>query len=144
MPFVTPFKLCPSHCPSDPSALRLSFFGGRTPCASPLSTHPSFRGAWKFKGVPRVGSREVSPPSCHSVGGGGLDSVGASDSAASSLPGVGVVGSSRSQESLVLADPSPVASSVSAGCDCRSRSRKIGESTGDRSRSFSLVRLRFS
>ena len=46
-----------------------------------------------------------------------------SDSAASSLPGVVVVGSSCSQESHVLADLSPVDSSVSAGDDHRSRSR---------------------
>ena len=61
-------------------------------------------------------------------------SGGTSDLATSSLLGVGVAGSSRSQELLVLADPSPVASSVSAGCDRRSRSREIGESTGDRFR----------
>ena len=60
-----------------------------------------------------------------------------SDSAASSLPGVGVAGLSRSQESSVLTDPSLVASSVSAGCDRRSRSHEIGGSTGDRSRSRS-------
>ena len=59
-----------------------------------------------------MGSREVSsPPSHGSLGGGGevaraLASGGASDSAASPLPWVGVAGSSRSQESLVLADPS--------------------------------------
>ena len=35
----------------------------------------------------------------------------------------------------MLADPSPVASSVSAGRDHRSRFREIGESTGDRSHS---------
>ena len=34
----------------------------------------------------------------------------------------------------MLADPSPVASSVSAGHDRRSRCRELGESTGDRSR----------
>ena len=71
-----------------------------------------------------MGSREVSPPpSCRSVGeerGGAARasaSAGASDSAAFSLPGVGVAGSSRSQESPVLADPSLVDSSVSAGRD---------------------------
>ena len=65
-----------------------------------------------------VGSREVSPPpSLRSVGGEGgcaaraLASAGAGDSAASSLPGEGVAGSLRSQESFVLADPDPVASS---------------------------------
>ena len=56
-------------------------------------------------------------------------SGGASDSAASSLPGVGVDGSLSLQESLVLAAPSSVASSVSAESGRRSRSRKIGEST---------------
>ena len=80
-------------------------------------------------------SREVSsPPSCRSVGeeevGGGLWLLWA----ASSLPRVRVVGSSCSQESLVLADPSLVASFVSAGRDCWSRSHEFGESTGDRSR----------
>ena len=35
----------------------------------------------------------------------------------------------------MLADPSPVASSASAGRDHRPRSREIGESTRDRSRS---------
>ena len=64
-------------------------------------------------------------------------SGGVSDSAASSLPGVGVAGYSRLQESLVLANPSPVASSVSALCDHRSRSCESGESTGDHSRSLS-------
>ena len=69
-----------------------------------------------------MGSLEVSPsPSRHSVGeerGGATRAsafAGASDSADSSLPGVGVAGSSRSQESPVLADPSPVDSSVSTG-----------------------------
>ena len=62
-------------------------------------------------------------------------SVGVSDSDASSFPGVGVAGSSHSQKSLVLPDPSLIASSVSAGRDRRSRSREFGESTGDRSRS---------
>ena len=64
-------------------------------------------------------------------------SASASDSAASSLPGVGVAGSLHSQESPVLAHPSPVASSVSAGCDHRSHSCEIGGSTGDFSRSRS-------
>ena len=49
-------------------------------------------------------------------------SAGAGDSAASSLMRVGIAGSLRSQESPVLADPSPVASSVSAG---RRRSHRL-------------------
>ena len=49
--------------------------------------------------------------------GGTLAFAGASDSAASSLLGVGVAGSLRSQESPVLADPSPVDSSVSVIVD---------------------------
>ena len=49
-----------------------------------------------------------------------LTSVGAGDSAASSLPGEGIAGSSRSQESLVLAYPDPVASSRSPRGDRRS------------------------
>ena len=90
------------------------------------------------EGVLCVGSHEVSG------GGGGawasaraLVSAGAGDSAASSLPGVGVAGSSRSQESLVLADPDPVVSSSPPGGDRRSRTGGRGGSTGDRSRSCS-------
>ena len=110
-----------------PSALRLGFLGSRMPCASPSSTHPStqpsFREAWLFGGVggvPRVGSYKVSShPSCHLVGeGGGVIRL---------LPSRGLA----QQESLVLAAPSLVAFSVSAGCDHRSRSREIGESTED-------------
>ena len=48
------------------------------------------------------------------------------------------MGSSCSQESLVLSDHSPVYSSVSAGGNRRSPSREIGGSTGDRSRSRAL------
>ena len=66
-----------------------------------------------------------------------LTSGGTSDSAASSLPGVGIVGSSRSQESLVLAVPSSVASSASAERGRRSRSRVVGGSNDDRSHSCS-------
>ena len=67
---------------------------------------------------------------------GALASAGAGDSAASALPGEGVAGSSRPQESLVLADPDPdpVTSSSSPGGDRRSRSRWRGNSTRDRSR----------
>ena len=72
-------------------------------------------------------------------GGGGtagsLASGGVSDSAASSLLGVGVVGSPRSQESLVLAAPSLVASSVCAERGHRSLTLFTV---------FSLTRLRFS
>ena len=73
-------------------------------------------------------------------GGGGvrvLASGGTSDSAAASLLGVGVAGFSRSQESLVLAAPSSVASSVSAEGGHRSRSHEIRESTEDCSHSLS-------
>ena len=98
-----------------------------------------------MEGVPRVGSREVSPPpSRRSVGeekgdaAGASASAGAGDSAASTLPRVGVAGSSCSQESLVLADPSPVDSFVSAGGDRQSPSREIGGFTGDRSRAARL------
>ena len=78
------------------------------------------------------------------VGGGGggtrvLAFGGASDSAASSLPGVRVAGSSRSQESLVLAAPSSVASSASAGRDRRSYSHEVGGSTEDQSHSRSSL-----
>ena len=57
---------------------------------------------------------------CGGVVGGGKGAArvsasgGASDSAASSFLGVGVAGSSRSQESLVLSLPCLVASSASA------------------------------
>ena len=77
------------------------------------------------------------------MGGGGvgtvraLASVGADDSATSSLPGEGVAGSSRSQESFVLADPDLVASSSSPKGDRRSRSGGRRDSTRDRSRSRS-------
>ena len=96
--------------------------------------------------VPRVNSREVSsPPFHHSVGererekgGGGVLASGvASDSAASSLPGVGVAGSSCSQESLVLAAPSSVASSASADHDSQLRCCEVGGSIEDCSRSHS-------
>ena len=97
-----------------------------------------------MKGVLRVGSREVSPPSVRREergdGGGvarALASVGVGDSAASSLPGEGVAGLSHAQESLVLADPDPVASSSPPGGDRRSRSGGRGDSTGDRSSSRS-------
>ena len=85
-----------------------------------------------------MGSREVSSPSLPPFGGGGSASGGMSDSAASSLPGVGVAGSSCSHESLVLAAPSSVASSVSAELGRQLRSREIGKSTEDRSLSCSL------
>ena len=93
------------------------------------------------EGVFRVG--EVPPPSSLSKGGegrstaGALASAGVGDSATSSLPGEGVAGSSRSQESLMLDDPVLVASSSSPGRDRRSRSRARGDSTGDCSRSHS-------
>ena len=67
---------------------------------------------------------------------GGTSAVapeGVGDSVASSPTGVAVAGSSRSQESLVLAAPSSVASSVSIERDRRSRSRGIEESTEARS-----------
>ena len=53
------------------------------------------------------------------------------------FPGEGVVGSSSSQESLVLADPDPVASSSSPRGDRWSRLGGRGDSTGDLSRSRS-------
>ena len=125
----------PSHCASDPSSLCLGFFGSWVPCASRSSTHISIRGAWPYGGVGGRPSRWLSwgllsplPPfGGRGRGGGGggtvrvLASEGASDSAASPLPVVGVAGSSRSQESFVLAAPSSVASSASAERDCQSR-----------------------
>ena len=66
-----------------------------------------------------------------------LASAGASDSAVSSFPGVGVAGSSCSQESLVLADPDPVVSSSPPGGDHRSCSGGREGFAGDRFRSRS-------
>ena len=57
----------------------------------------------------------------------------ARDSAASSLTGGGVAGSSLSQESLVIADPFMVAPSSSPARGRRSQSRGRGNSTRDRS-----------
>ena len=113
--------------------LRLGFFRSRTPCASPLVTPPPSEGrehSGEVEGVSRVVSCEVPPPSSLHSGGGAvraLASAGMGDSAASSLPGEGVAGSSHSQESLVLADSDPVASSSSPGGDCRSRSGGRGD-----------------
>ena len=78
--------------------------------------------------------------------GGGREGAGASasagagegNSAASSLPGEGVAGSSRSQEFFVLADPVPVASSSSPGGDRQSCSWGRGDSTGGCSHFSSL------
>ena len=67
-----------------------------------------------------MGFRKAPPPSSLSLEGGAggsaasaLASGGARDSAASSLTGGGVAGSLLFQESLVIADPVPVASSSS-------------------------------
>ena len=68
-------------------------------------------------------------------------SAGASDSAASSLLAVRVAGSSRSRESLVLADPYPVYFSIRVGGNRRSSSRGVGCSTGNCSRSHFPVYL---
>ena len=88
--------------------------------------------------------REAPPPSSFSEGGVGeiavsaLASGGARDSAASSFTGEGVAGSLLSQESLVIADSVPVASSSSPTRGRRSQSRGRGDSTRDRSRSSRL------
>ena len=66
-------------------------------------------------------------------GGGAVAPGGVGDSAASFPVGVAVAWSSRSQESLVLAAPSLVASSVTEECDRRLRSREIGGSAEARS-----------
>ena len=144
-------KKCPSgsDLPSAPPTLppsALAPSGAGCPVPPPRSLPPPSEGrdrSGEMEGVPRVGSREVSPPpSRRSVGEERGDAArasafaGASFSAASSLPGIGVAGSSRSQESLVFADPSPVDSSVSAGGDRRSPTPEVGGSTGDRSRSY--------
>ena len=68
---------------------------------------------------------------------GAVASGSVGGSATSPPTGVAVARSSHSQESLVLATPSSVASFVSAERDCRSRSRVIGESTEARSLSRS-------
>ena len=80
------------------------------------------------------------PPSASAEGGGGvMASGGGCDSAASSLPGVGVAGPSWSQESPVLTGSAPpsVDSSASAMRSRRSRSREVGGSSEGRSRSHS-------
>ena len=134
----------PTVPPTLPPSASASSEAGR-PAPPPCPPTPPSEGCGRLgelEGVPRVGSHEVSSPPFPLFSGRGRGgratrasaSGGTSDSATSSLLGVGVVGSSRSQELLVLADPSSVASSVSAGCDRRSRSREIGESTGDRFR----------
>ena len=82
-----------------------------------------------------VGS-PLPPPAVRWEGGWGTGAVapgGVGDSAASSPVGVAVAWSLRSQESLVLAAPSFVASSVTAECDRRLRSREIGGSAEARS-----------
>ena len=128
-----------------PFPLRLRLFRPAPPPRPPTPPSEGRGRSGESEGVPYVGSHEVSsPPSRCSVGEEGVGAPrgprllgGTSGSAASSLTGVGVTGSSCSQESLVLADPSPVASSVSAGHDRRSRSREIREYTRGRSCSCS-------
>ena len=130
----------PSGSALPPSASASMEAGQTVPPPRPPTPPSEGRGhSGESEGVPHVVSCEVSsPPSCRLVGRGGvLASGGASDSAASSLPGVRVAGSSRSQGSPVLAAPSSVASSVSAECGRRSRSSEIGESTEDHSHSRS-------
>ena len=136
-----PFWLHPSLCASDPSASAPS--RAEHPAPPPRSL------PLLLMGVTTRGRRRVSParslfppPTIQWERRGGAPRGPRllrtrSDSAASTLPGVGVAASSRSQESLVLADPSPVDSSVSAGGDRRSPSPKIGGTTGDRFRSRS-------
>ena len=142
------FRLCPSPCVTDPSA-SASLEAGR-PVLPPWSLPPPFEGcdrSVKVVGVHGVGSREAPPPSSLQLKGGerggaarALASAGAGDSATSSFPGEGVAGSSRSQqESLVLPDPDPVASSSSRRGDRRSCLAGRGETTGDRSHSSRLA-----
>ena len=60
----SPFRLCLPAGPL-PFFLGLGFFGRQTPCASPSSTHPSFRGAWPFGGVgggPALAHLRSPPP----------------------------------------------------------------------------------
>ena len=96
----------------------------------------AIRGSWR--GSPSL-SLVRSPPPPPAVRwerrgrGEVLASGGMSDSAASSLPGDGVAGSSHSQELLVLAAPSSVASSVSAERGRQLCSHEIGKSTEDHS-----------
>ena len=112
-----PFRLLSSHCVSDPSASASSEAGLPVLPPQSLLTPSEGRDHSGEVGVPHVGSCEVSPPppSVLGFGGGGgitraLASAGAGNSAAYFLPWEGVAGSSRSQESLVLADPLPVQS----------------------------------
>ena len=133
----------PTAPPTLPSSASASSEAGR-PAPPPRPPTPPSEGRGRSReseGIPRVGSREVSSPPPPTVLWGGaprvLASGGASDSAVSSLPGVGVAGSFRSQESVVFAAPSSVASSASAERDHRSCSREVGGSTEDRYRSRS-------
>ena len=135
------FPAAPTTLP--PSASASSEAGHPTPPARPPTPPSEGRGrTGESEGVSRVGS-PLPPPAvrCVCVGGGGgvLASGGECNFAAASLPGVGGAGPSRSQESSVLARsaPSSVASSASAECDRRKRSREVEGSTEDRSRSHS-------
>ena len=119
-----------------PDALHFPF--GHSPL---LLRGVTTRGMWRVSFAWFLVRSPFPPPSVRWKGRGGavaLASAGAGNSAASSLPGVGVARSSRSQESLVLADPDPVASSSPPGGDHRSCSGGRGSSTGDRSHSSRL------
>ena len=85
-----------------------------------------------------MGSRKAPPPPFLPLEGGergsaagALASGAVRDSAASSLTGGGIAVSSLSQESFVIADPVPVASSCSPAHVHRSQSKGKGDSTGD-------------
>ena len=87
----------------------LSFPLGHSPL---LLRGVTARGKWRVSFTWVLARSPLPPPSFRSVRGWGwggaaraLASVGTGDSAASSLPGEGVVGSSYSQESPLLADP---------------------------------------
>ena len=152
LPYNGRRKKCPSGSvlppasPTPPPSVLASSEAGR-PALPPRSLPPPSEGrdrSGEVEGVHCVGSREAPTPSSlqskEGVGGGAaraLASAGAGDLATSSLPGEGVAGSSCSQESLVLADPDPVAFSSSSRGDRRSHSGGKGDSTGDRSRSHS-------
>ena len=130
-PSGSAFLLC--LCPSS-FVLASSEAGRPAPPPHPPTPPSEWCGRLvESEGVPRVSSCEVSsPPSTVFGGRVGREGGGVEPWL------LGVWGFSRffppggwSSRILVLADPSPVASSVSAGRDHCSRSREIAESTGD-------------
>ena len=138
-------KSRPSHCAFAPSSLRLCFFGSWAPFTSSASFLQKGGVGRGIRGASPALALMVSalPPLTSQWGGGGgtrvVASGGECDLAASSLPGVGVAGPSRSQQSPVLTRSAPPSvDSASVERDLRSRSSKVGGSSGGRSRSSQI------